>query len=189
MMFFESYVHAFMFVQVTVTSDGDKWWWDLRNITMISKTVLHAYRVVIEHCMHMSLCGSRVFDYVNRCEDVYMNMCIHVIIVWIDDVGEVWLIYIWLGDKVTTWILVVYLWWWFEGCCIYLNWLNKLTREYSIVRKWICIFMKPEYYVYLSSYLLYVELISYPLVTFWSPTSSWCRRAGWRRLIGVSFWG
>lgn len=43
--------------------------------------------------------------------------------------------------------------------------------------------------LYLHLYLLYVQHISYPLVTFWSSAFSWCIRAGWGRLIDVSFWG
>jgi len=70
----EMFVHSWL-VQVTVKSDGVVTVGSLRNIPLISKMVPHAYRVELEHCMHMSLCGNCVLDYV---KDAYMALCIYV---------------------------------------------------------------------------------------------------------------
>jgi len=139
--------------------------------------------------MHMSLCGSHIFDYLKLCE-----RCVHHYVCPCgncDDGDELWMLCIRLGDKVTMWIFVISLWWWFESCCIYLiDWLNEITCDYNIARKWICVFIWCVILILCkSSYLLYVERISYPPVAFWSPKSLWCRRVGWGRLVGVSIRG
>ena len=90
--------------------------------------------------------------------------------------------YIRLVDKMTMWILDVL-------CDDDLRIIICIMCNYSILGKWICVLIYniliPKM-ICLSSSILYVERISYPLVALWSPTSSWCRRASWGHLIGVS---
>ena len=46
------------------------------NITPTSKTWYRMHRVKLEDHMHLSLCESHVFDYVNLCKDVYVDTCV-----------------------------------------------------------------------------------------------------------------
>jgi len=91
----ESYVHAFMSqvllgyfnikvvigyfhiqvvieyfnIQVVIGSIG--------KITLTSIKWYHMHiELCLEHCMHMCLCESHVFDYVNICGDMYMTICV-----------------------------------------------------------------------------------------------------------------
>jgi len=66
--------------------------------------------------------------------------------------------------------------------------LKEIICVYSILgNEYVYLYMMFDSLIlYLSSYLLYFERISYPPMAFWSPTSSWCRRAGSEHLIGVS---
>jgi len=81
----------------------------------------HAYKVELEHCMHMSVCGRCVLGYVNLCEYVLnwfstsmwkictwicesmwrcfeLVLCIYVEDIWFNDGDDVWMLYISLGD-------------------------------------------------------------------------------------------
>jgi len=83
----------------------------------------------------------------------------------------------------TCYILVMMIW---ELLYLF-NWLIEIICDYNIDRKWIYVFIWCAILILcMSSYLLYVEHILYRPVAFWSPTSSWCRRAGRGQLVNAS---
>jgi len=51
----------------------------------------------------------------------------------------------------------------------------------------MCIYDVVILILYMCSYFLYVEFISYPTCDKWSPTPLWCIFVGWWRIVVVTF--
>jgi len=83
--------------------------------------------------------------------------------------------------------LFISLWWWFEIHCIYLNNWMRIHMNMILLKMNMCIYDVVILILYIRSYFLYVEFISYPTCGKWSPTPLWCRLVGWGRIVSVSF--
>ena len=92
-------------------------------------------------------------------------------------------------DLVINWSCEYLLYPWddyFRACLIYLiNWMI-IHVNMMLLKMNMCLYDVMIIVLYMCSYLLYVERISYTPVVVWSPTSPWCRRAGCGCLVDVS---
>jgi len=155
-------------------------------IFLIRPSVPHAYRVKLEHCMHMSLCGGYVLDYVKLCEDVLSWLCASI---WKTcDLTMVMMCECYVFNLVINrWCDYLFIiLWWFEIRCIYFN--NQMRIHVNIIcLRWICVynvviiilhaFIFPLCWIYILPYVW--QMVTYTLL--------WCRLAGWRRIVDMSF--
>jgi len=149
--------------------------------------VSHAYRVELEHCIHMSLCGSCVLDYVNLCERCvhdYLYPCGKRVIWWwwwsVNVMYSTW----WLFDNVNTFLYS------FDEDLRFVVSIQIIEWEHMWVwycLRWICVYDVVILILYMRSYFLYVEFISCPTCGKWSPTPLWFRLAGWGCIVALSF--